>query len=147
MSSAWTFEHTIAVRASRDAAWAFWSDVANWAAIDPAVEWARLDGPFVAGTRGETKPVGAPSNAWRLVEVAAPTHAVIEIPIPGAAVRFTWTFADDGAGGATLTQLVDLSGERAEQYLDSMPPLAAGIPPGMRKLADTIERSTGGSPD
>src|SRR5262249_50736006 len=138
MSASWTFEHTVEVRASRDDAWAFWSDVENWARIDPAVEWARFDGPFERGSRGETKPVGAPANRWWLVEVEAGKRAVIEVDGPGGVARFSWTFADGGRGGAVLTQAVEVTGERVDEYADVLRGLARGIPPGMETLAAAI---------
>jgi hypothetical protein len=48
-----TFEHAVECEAGQDAAWRFWTDVNNWAIVDPAVEWAKLDGPFMAGARGK----------------------------------------------------------------------------------------------
>jgi hypothetical protein len=44
-----TFEHAVECQASTAFAWRFWTDMNNWAIVDPAVEWAKLDGPFVAG--------------------------------------------------------------------------------------------------
>ena len=141
MREAWRFEHTVEVRAGREAAWTFWSNVANWAEVDPAVEWARVDGGFVAGARGETKPVGAPANAWTLAEVDAGRRAVIAMGGPGVDVRFVWTFGEASNGGAVLTQVVEVSGEDLEPYSESLEGMAAGIPAGMMKLAAAIERA------
>lgn len=146
MSPTWEFEYSVDVNATREAAWAFWSNVANWTSIDPAVEWVRIDGPFEAGAHGETKPVGAPPNQWRLVEVDPPVRAVIEIPVAAGAVRFTWTLRDRSVGGATLTQLVELIGDGAGQYVDALQGLAAGIPAGMKALAAAIDRLAVGPP-
>jgi hypothetical protein len=144
MSTAWQFEHTIVFRASRAAAWAYWSNVANWAEVDPAVEWARVDGAFAAGSRGETKPVGAPANTWTLAEVDAGRRAVIAIRIPGAEVRFAWRFGDGRDGGAVLTQAVEVSGHDLAPYAKELERLAAGIPAAMRKLAAAIDRGAVG---
>jgi hypothetical protein len=140
MDPAWKFEHTIETRASRNAAWSYWSNVNNWTSVDPAVEWARLDGPFITGTRGETKPVGAPATQWVLSEVEPGKRAIIELAIPGAVVRFVWTFADINSGGAILTQAVELVGEGVEQYAAGMQQLEENIPAGMAKLASAIDR-------
>ncbi len=51
----WFFEHGVVAKAPCNVAWAFWTDVSNWS-LDPSLESVRLDGPFVAGTRGTTKP-------------------------------------------------------------------------------------------
>lgn len=142
MDTVWKFEHSVGVKASREAAWAFWSNVENWSAIDPGVEWARIDGAFQAGSRGETKPVGAPSNAWQLAEVDAGRRAVIELLVPGAEVRFRWSFDDQGDGGTVLTQVVEVAGDTAEKNPEAIDALAAGIPHGMQKLAAAIDRAT-----
>ena len=147
MPVAWTFEHSVMVRATREAAWAYWSDVAHWSVVDPAVEWARLDGPFEAGRHGQTKPAGAPATDWTLVAVEAGRRAVIEIAAPGAVVRFTWTLNDDEGGGARLTQRLELEGDESGQYVGAMKGLADNIPLGMQKLVAAIERVTGGPPN
>ena len=147
MPVAWTFEHSVMVRATRAAAWAYWSDVANWSVVDPAVEWARLDGPFEAGRRGQTKPVGRPATDWTLVAVEAGRRAVIEIAAPGAVVRFTWTLDDGEAGGARLTQRLESGGDASGPYVGAMQGLADNIPLGMQKLVAAIERAAGGPPN
>ena len=143
----WTFEYSIEVNATREEAWAFWSNVANWVRVDPAVEWARLDGAFESGTCGETKPFGAPANAWQLADVDAGRQAVIDLRVPGAQVRFRWRFADGSDGGAVLTQVVEVSRETADQHREGLEALAAGIPLGMHKLATAITHAVGRPPN
>lgn len=47
----YTFTHSVECAAGREFAWAFWSEVGNWAAVDPAVESvnreSRLEGDSV----------------------------------------------------------------------------------------------------
>jgi hypothetical protein len=136
---AWSFEHSVTVYAPCETAWRFWSDVANWAEVDPAVEWASLDGPFAAGTRGQTKPVGAAPTQWTLVEVEPARRAVIELAAPGAILRFVWMLSDEGHTGTRLTQRAELDGDDAAQYLDAVQGLEANIPLGMNKLVAAIE--------
>jgi hypothetical protein len=50
-----TFEHAVECQASTAFAWRFWTDMNNWAIVDPAVEWAKLDGPFMAGEGGSSQ--------------------------------------------------------------------------------------------
>ena len=144
MKPAWTFEYSVNVHAGRAAAWRFWSDVANWAVVDPAVEWVELDGPFEAGTSGRTKPVGAPTTQWRLVDVEPGRRAVIELAAPGAVVRFVWTLSDESRGATRLTQRVELEGEETEPYLEAVQGLAENIPLGMDKLVSAIEGAASG---
>jgi len=134
----WMFEHSVTVRASREAAWTFWTNISNWAVVDPAVEWARIDGPFAAGTRGETKPVGAPPTSWKLVTVDPQRSARIEIEAPGVTVYFDWKLEDTTEGETLLTQRVMFLGQ-VDDYLEMLRALEQGIPAGMAKLASAIE--------
>jgi hypothetical protein len=60
----WSFEHTVATRAARADAWAYWSDLRNHMRLEPGVERIELDGPFVTGTTGRTVALGLTSD-WR----------------------------------------------------------------------------------
>jgi hypothetical protein len=44
------FEHSVECQVRRDFAWKFWTNVDNWAVVDPAVEWAKLEGLFISLT-------------------------------------------------------------------------------------------------
>jgi hypothetical protein len=138
------FTHTVECTVGREFAWAFWSDVGNWAAVDPAVESVSLDGPFRAGARGETRPRGGGPVAWRLAEVSEGRGALVEISLPGAAVRFAWTFEESAGGGASITQRVTLEGERAGEYAEGMKALERNMPAGMGRLAEAIAKASGG---
>src|SRR5947209_1402718 len=134
----WTFEHSVQAHVTPEAAWAFWTNVRNWS-FDPSLESVELDVPFAAGARGVTKPRGGEPIEWSIRE-AAPGHAVIEIPLPGALVTFCWAFAP-AEGGTRITQRVTLSGAGSGQYLGvAESQLALGIPEGMRKLAELMGR-------
>jgi hypothetical protein len=134
---AWIFEHSVLAGVPSEAAWAYWTNVANWR-FDTSIETVRLDGPFAAGSRGVTKPRGADLVSWRIRD-AAPGHAIIEIELPGAVARFQWTFTP-AESGTRITQRVTLSGPSSGQYLAvAQSQLAAGIPAGMRMLAAAME--------
>ena len=141
----YTFAHSVECAAGREFAWAFWSDVGNWAAVDPAVESVKLDGPFAAGARGETRPRGGGPVEWRLAEVSDGRGAVVEISLPGALMRFAWEFEEAGEGVTRITQRVTLEGGRADDYAEGMRMLEEGVPVGMGKLAGAIERASGES--
>jgi hypothetical protein len=136
--SEWAFEHSVQAQVTPEKAWAFWTNVRNWS-FDPSLESVELDGPFVAGARGVTKPRRGDPIEWSIRE-AAPGHAVIEIQLPGALVAFHWTFAP-AEGGTRITQRVTLSGAGSGQYLGvAESQLAIGIPEGMRRLAEVMGR-------
>jgi len=112
----WKFEYSVECQASRDCAWRFWSDVDNWPAVDPSVESVKLDGLFMAGTKGMTKPRGLEPVEWRLAEVQEYSRARIEIPAPGTVLTCLWIFEDTLNGGTSITQQCSLEGEQAVDY-------------------------------
>lgn len=139
----WRFEHSIECQVTRDFAWEFWTDVNNWAAVDIAVESVSLDGPFAAGTKGTTKPLGLEPVVWELTEVLDGSSALIEIILPGATLKIMWTFGSSSSGGTLITQKIALESERAEDYEVELKELKKGIPQGMQKLAEGIVRAAG----
>jgi polyketide cyclase/dehydrase/lipid transport protein len=138
------FEHSIECQVGRDFAWKFWTNIDNWAVVDPAVEWAKLEGPFIAGTKGMTKPRGADPNEWKLAEVEEGKRAVIKISASGAKVKFHWSFADLPGGGVRVTQKVTLEGERAAEYEQATKLLEKGIPSGMERLVEAMLKTARG---
>jgi hypothetical protein len=104
------FEYSINCPVNKDFAWRFWTDVANWAKVDPAVESVEMEGPFASGTSGVTHIRGAAPAAWKLIDVKDGESANIEITAPGAAVHFHWVSGEESAAGnALLTQQVSLT--------------------------------------
>jgi len=134
------FVHSVECPVSRDFAWRFWTDVANWT-HDISVESVTIDGPFAAGAKGVTKPRGGDPVEWRLVEVQDRSAALIEIALSGATIRFHWRYEDAAGGGVRITQRVTLEGDRAADYAEGMAMLESGIPQGMRKLAEVMARA------
>jgi hypothetical protein len=134
----WKFEHSVECHVGREFAWKFWSNVDNWADIDPAIESVTIDGPFVAGAKGITKPPGQEPIHWVLADVADGRRAVVEISLPGALSRFYWLFEDATDGSTRITQTAVVDGERAGDYAEGAAMLENGIPQGMEKLAQGI---------
>jgi len=139
---AWTFEHSIDCAVAPAFAWSFWTNVSHWA-LDADVESIEIDGPFSAGARGFTNSKSSGRVEWRIAEVQA-GRAVIEFPLSGAVGRFVWTFEDIG-GRTRITQRCTLDGEQADAYAKAVgPSLEMGIPAGMRKLSETMEKVAAG---
>ena len=135
--SVWELSHSVVADVARDVAWAWWTTVDNWRRHEgDGVESITLDGPFQAGTRGETRMPGQAPRACRLAEVESPTRAVIEMMLGDATLRFVWTFDDLGKRRTRLTQQMKLDGPTAEQYVaDLEAGFAPNIGPGMEKIA------------
>jgi hypothetical protein len=142
----WTFEHSVECKVDRNFAWQFWTNVSNWAAVDPSMESATLDGPFQTGTKGNTKPCGAETIHWHLGDVQEGRSAVVTIHVPGAALRCAWRFEDSGIRATRITQQASVEGERAQDFVSTAASeLEKGIPLGMQKLAATMEEVALGS--
>lgn len=141
MQPEWEFEHAVEVDAPAAAGWRFWTQVENWA-IDPSVEWARLDGAFEAGAEGETKQKGQPPVRWRVVEAREGERGVIEIEMPGATARFALDFEPVSERASLLRQRITLEGPEAARLSTGLgTEFAEGVRQGMRKLADAIAKS------
>ena len=141
MQPDWEFEHTVEVDAPAAAGWRFWTQVENWA-IDPSVEWARLDGAFEVGTEGETKQKGQPPLRWRIVEAREGERGVIEVEMQGATARFALDFEPVSERASRLRQRITLEGPEAARLSAGLgTQFAKGVQQGMRKLADAIAKS------
>ena len=141
MQAEWEFEHAVEVDAPAAAGWRFWTQVENWA-IDPSVEWARLEGAFEAGSEGETKQKGQPPLRWRVVEAREGERGVIEVETPGATARFALDFEPVSGHASRLRQRITLEGPEAARLSAGLgAEFAEGVRQGMRKLADAIANS------
>lgn len=136
----WKCEHSVECKVSRAFAWQFWTNVDNWAVVDPGVDSVKLDGAFAAGSQGTTKSGDQPPIIWQITEVEDGARALIEVAVPGAVAKFLWTFADADGGGTHMTQQASIEGEQADHYAQTFgKEIETGLPPGMRRLADAIE--------
>ena len=142
----WTFEHSVECKADRTFAWQFWTNVSNWPVVDSSVESAALDGPFRSGAKITTKPRGGDAIKGELEDVHDGRSAVVIIHVPGAALRCTWKFEDSGTRKTRITQQATIEGEKSQDYVSTVAPeMEKGIPQGMQRLAETIERLAFGS--
>lgn len=52
----WEIEVSIVSRATREAIWRLWTDVARWGRWDDAIEMSDLEGSFAVGAGGGSVP-------------------------------------------------------------------------------------------
>lgn len=142
----WDVKHSVVAEANLQKVWEFHANVDNWARIEGgAVEWIRLDGPFQAGVNGETKMRGQDPRHWRLAVVEPPRRSVIETELPGAVLRFTWTFEALADARTRLSQHIKLEGPNSEAYVTDMEKhFAQNLRAGMEKIAAEMERYAAG---
>ncbi len=128
--------------AGPDFAWRFWTDVGNWAVVDPAIADVCVEPAFEIGARGTTVTHEGSQVEWRISEVAAPHRARIEFPVPGAVLRVSWVFSPSTPGGCTMTQTMELTGERASDYEPIVAPsMERSAPEGLQRLATAIDEA------
>jgi hypothetical protein len=58
-------------------------------------------------------------------------------------LRFALTFEESGEGSTRITQRVTLGGERADDYAECMKMIEQSMPEGMRRLSETIVKTSG----
>src|SRR5262252_3000036 len=91
----WELKHSVIANTDRPTAWAWYSNVENWARSEGnAVDSITLDGPFQAGTHITTKMPGQEPHQSTLKVVEPPGYAVIEMELDHAVLRFAWTFEE-----------------------------------------------------
>ena len=136
----WHFEHSVECNANRSFAWSFWIDVSNWERLEgKAVEWIRLEGPFVVGTSGVTKMPGQDPQHWKITQIDPERSATVEMPLDGAVFCSTITLESVSPDRTKITQRMSLNGEKAAELAKGMQIFEEHAPQGLAKLAKAIE--------
>ena len=92
-----SYESSVVTRASPEAAWTAWTDVAGWSAYDH-IESARIEGEFRPGAVITSKAKGLPSSTLTVTRTERPSLWVDESRSPGMRMRFDHVIepVDDG---------------------------------------------------
>jgi hypothetical protein len=131
---AWTFEHSVECAASRNFAWAYWTNLDNW--NDPPAKF-ELDGPFAVGSQLTTiLPDQTLHSVIRHVEPGC--AATIEMQLPQGVISFSWNFEDLSETRSRVTQRLALSTE-SDALVTQASVLEQTVPQGMNKLIAAIE--------
>ena len=103
-----SYESSVVTRASPEAAWTAWTDVAGWSAYDH-IESARIEGEFRPGAVITSKAKGLPSSTLTVTRTERPSLWVDESRSPGMRMRFDHVIepVDDGT---RLTERARISG-------------------------------------
>ena len=136
---AWDFQHSVECKASREFAWSYWTNIANWG--DPPTEF-EMDGPFDVGSRLTTILPGQKLHSV-IRDVKAGHGATIEMPLPDAILLFHWSFKELTEDRVQITQRITLAGRNAKSFVREASVLERTAPDGMKKLASAIERLGG----
>lgn len=134
---AWEFQYSIECNATRQFAWRFWTDIANW--NDPPAKFD-LDGPFQTGARLTTTLPG--ETLYSVIRDLQPEReATIEMQLADAILSFHWKFEKLTEDRTQITQRLVLSGANAKSFVAQVTAMEASVPDGMKKVAAAIERA------
>jgi hypothetical protein len=136
----WEFKHTETTPATPAQLWGRYIDHASWPEWDTDTESVTLDGPFVAGTTGTIKPVGAPKAKFRVAEVTEDVSFIDVSKLPFAKMQFAHMI-EPADGGTRFTHHVTISGPLSPLFGRVIgKKVAAGLPSAMRRLGELAER-------
>lgn len=138
----WKTQASQIVKAPAAAVWRQYVDVERWSEWDDEVEWCKLEGPFVAGTRGKLKPKGGPTASFQLLEVEPNRRFHDRTSLPLTKLDFEHLL-EPVDGGVRVTHTVTFSGPLAFLFsrIIGRKKLEAGLPRAVGKLAARAEAS------
>ena len=139
MTSEHTFNHqgSVTTTATPAAIWALWSDVATWAAWDPAVDAVALDGPFAAGSAGTMTLRGGIEAPFTLEVVVPQARYLDQLTMGDLVIRIDHVVRAM-PGGAEVTVSATINGPGAA---DIGPMVTADAPVALQALAALAQRS------
>lgn len=108
-------KHTVETMATPSQIWKIWQDVANWNSWDEGIEFARLNGPFQAGSLGCIKPFDGPLLKTQLIKVVPNELFIQEAKLLWAKAVMTHSISLDN-GITQVTFQTDIQGPLAFFY-------------------------------
>lgn len=133
------FEGTVHVQATPAQVFALWADSPGWAAWDPDVKAASIDGPFVAGATGTITPTQGPTMRIRVTRVVPDRAFDAEARLPLCTMRFVHECEAEG-DRTRVTHRVHFEGPLAFVFRRVIgPSLERGIPGTMAGLRRAVE--------
>ena len=131
-------EVTRKTTATREQVWELWADVPDRTRWDADLEYARLDGPFKAGSTGEVKLEGQPAREF-LIIYCEPLEGYTDrffLPLYG---KMDWHHTiRETEGGREVRFKIEVSGPSALIMRDI---LQDDLPPTVEKLISLAERA------
>jgi hypothetical protein len=136
----WTTEHSIETKATPQAIWQQWSDVAHWPEWNADIERIELDGPFAAGSRIVMTPAGDEPIELRIAEASEPGLFVDEAALGEIVVRTTHRVERVDEERAKVTYRMDITGPAADTLGPRIGPEISGdFPEVLAALVDRAE--------
>lgn len=105
----WSTEASAVSSAPAEVLWNLWTNVSEWPAWDPDVQWSKLNGEFREGTGGVLKPRGGPAVNFKLIEVETGRAFDDSAALPLARMVFRHRL-DRTETGTRITHRVEITG-------------------------------------
>jgi hypothetical protein len=133
----WTHEERVPTTATAAQVWALWSKPETWGTWDDELEWVKLQGPFVVGTRGTMKPKGGPVVRFTMTSVEPGKGFSDRSHLPLTSLDFTHELAD-----GALIHRVEMRGFLTPLFRRVIgATIARGLRGAMTKLARMAENA------
>jgi uncharacterized protein YndB with AHSA1/START domain len=110
----WTNEQSIETKASPEAIWRLWSDVAGWPEWNADIEHIEISGPFAAGSTISMTPVGQEPVELRIAEAVEPDLFVDQADLGEVVVRTVHRVERIGGGRSQVIYRMEISGPAAD---------------------------------
>jgi hypothetical protein len=106
----YSFTEEAVISGDIGAIWSVATDVPRWPSWDPHEEKARIDGEFEAGTRGWSKPAGAPAGVFAITEVEPGRMWATRAGIPFGHLRLVNRYDPVSDGKVRVSKRVEVRG-------------------------------------
>jgi hypothetical protein len=134
----WTHVESMPTPATAAQIWRKWAQVEDWPAWDRDLLWARLDGPFAAGSSGRMKPAAGPAVRFVLTRVVEGREFVDRGRLPLTRLEFRHVYEPDAQGGGRILHQVTMTGLLAPVFARLVGRrIKAGLRHAMERLSET----------
>jgi hypothetical protein len=137
----WTTKHQGATAADPDAVWNALAALHSGTSLGPDSDVFELHGPFVAGTRLTITPQGQDPMESVITELEPGQVYADQTVFGGLTLTFRHRLDAGAAGGTTVTHVLEITGEGAEELGPELgPQISSDFPVAMAQLLAAAER-------
>jgi len=137
----WQYSEVVNTTATSKQIWAIWKDAENWSRWDSELEWVKLHGPFVEGTKGTMKPRGGPVVVFELTNIEENRKFVDCAKLPLTTLEFIHRYETLADGGGKIIHSVEMRGLLAPLFGHLIgSKIRTHLREAMLKLSDLAER-------
>jgi hypothetical protein len=92
----WSVKSDVTIKARVKDVWALWSDVGSWPIWSQDVEWSKLDGLFLVGSKGTIKPKDWPASTFTITQIEEGKNFTTESFLPKIKMNFSYKMSTEG---------------------------------------------------